>query len=314
MHKAKIDVPVLLIFFCRPGPFSQTFAAVKKACPSKLFLYQDGPREGRPDDAKGIAECRAIAEDIDWECEVHKFYQGKNVGCDPSEYVAQKWAFEYVDRCIILEDDDVADQSFFPFCKELLERYKDDERIGMICGMNHLGRWSPEGNSYFFSDTGPIWGWATWKRIVDSWEPGYDALNNTHVVDLLCANHKSIGLSEHLECMRAHKTDGRAFYETILGLSRFTQHRLCIIPEKNLIRNLGNLTEATHPTTNKDSWIYRVPLIPITFPLRHPKYVMDDVDYSLKVHLKMEGNPNIFRRLLRYGKRMLKRSFAKQKD
>lgn len=79
-------------FFSRPEQFGEVFEQVKKARPSKLFLYQDGAREGRQDDIDGIAECRVIAESIDWECEVHKFYQEKNVGCDPSEFISQKWA------------------------------------------------------------------------------------------------------------------------------------------------------------------------------------------------------------------------------
>lgn len=46
----KIDVPVLLIFFNRPGCFSKVFEQVKEVCPSKLFLYQDGAREGNEND------------------------------------------------------------------------------------------------------------------------------------------------------------------------------------------------------------------------------------------------------------------------
>ena len=133
-YPAKIDVAVLLLFFNRPESFSQVFAEVKKARPSKLFLYQDGPRGER--DMAGIKACREIAEDIDWECEVHRMYQEKNVGCDPSEYLSQKWAFSIIDKCIVLEDDDVPSQSFFPFCKEMLDRYEHDDRIVMVAGFN----------------------------------------------------------------------------------------------------------------------------------------------------------------------------------
>jgi hypothetical protein len=142
MYMNKIDVAILLIFFNRPGTLSKVFESVKKARPSKLFLYQDGPRLNREDDVENIAKCRKIVEDIDWECEVHTYYQNDNVGCDPSEYVAQKWAFSYVVKCIVLEDDDVPIQSFFPFCKELLDKYEDDQRINMICGHNQLGTYS----------------------------------------------------------------------------------------------------------------------------------------------------------------------------
>ena len=112
----KTDIAVLLLFFNRPETFQQVFNEVKKARPSRLFLYQDGMRGER--DRVGVEACRQIASDenIDWECEVHRLYQEKNLGCDPSEYVSQKWAFSIVDKCIVLEDDDVPSQAFFPFC------------------------------------------------------------------------------------------------------------------------------------------------------------------------------------------------------
>ena len=133
---AKTDIAVLLLFFNRADTFRQVFEAVKEARPSKLFLYQDGPRGER--DMAGIEACRAIVSDenIDWECEVHRMYQEKNYGCDPSEYISQKWAFSIVDKCMVLEDDDVPSQSFFPFCKEMLDKYENDERISMISGFN----------------------------------------------------------------------------------------------------------------------------------------------------------------------------------
>ena len=135
-HPANIDVSVLILFFNRPDFLQKVFDEVKKARPTRLFLYQDGPRGEQ--DMERIMQCRQVVADIDWECEVHQLYQEKNYGCDPSEYLSQKWAFSIVDRCIVLEDDDVPSQSFFPFCKELLDRYADDDRIGMIAGFNSI--------------------------------------------------------------------------------------------------------------------------------------------------------------------------------
>ena len=98
-HPANSDIAVLLLFFTRPDTFGRVFAEVKKARPSRLFLYQDGPRGEQ--DMPGIEACRKIADDIDWECEVHRMYQDRNYGCDPSEYISQKWAFSIVDKCIV---------------------------------------------------------------------------------------------------------------------------------------------------------------------------------------------------------------------
>ena len=44
MTKAKVDVPVLMIFFNRPNMLERVFEQVKLAKPSKLIIYQDGAR------------------------------------------------------------------------------------------------------------------------------------------------------------------------------------------------------------------------------------------------------------------------------
>ncbi|HEY9551185.1 MAG TPA: hemolysin activation protein, partial [Prevotella sp.] len=97
----KIDVAVLILFFNRATNLQEVFDVVRQARPSKLFLYQDGPRGER--DMPGIEACRKVVENIDWECQVERLYQEKNYGCDPSEYLSQKWAFSMADKCIVLE-------------------------------------------------------------------------------------------------------------------------------------------------------------------------------------------------------------------
>lgn len=283
MHPFRNDVPVLLIFFTRVEVFKKVFEQVKIARPSKLFLYQDGPRENRLEDIENIKKCREIAEDIDWKCEVHKFYQPKNVGCDPSEYIAQKWAFSIVDRCIVLEDDDVPSQSFFPFCAELLEKYKDDERINMICGMNHLGISDNCPYDYLFSTSGAIWGWASWRRVTDTWEENYDFLNDDYALNLL---NKLPDFSSYtgviISNSKMHKSTGKAYYESILGASRIFNSRLNIVPKKNMISNVGISVDAVHTASSLElvprgiRCVYNMKTHEMDFPLKHPKYVICD--------------------------------------
>ena len=138
--KSEVDVAVLLLFFTRTEITKRTFEQIRKARPARLYLYQDGPRQGREDDVRNIKECREVIESmIDWECEIHRKYQERNYGCDPSEYIAQKWMFEAETKGIIMEDDDVMSVSFFKFCKEVVGRDEDGLRVNIICGMSHLG-------------------------------------------------------------------------------------------------------------------------------------------------------------------------------
>ena len=116
-HPSKIDVAVLITFFVRPDTLQKVFDSVREARPSTLLLWQDGPRLNRSDDLINIEKCREIVGNIDWECTVYRNYHSDNMGCDPSTFLAQKWAFGLVDKCIILEDDRVPVQSFYPYCK-----------------------------------------------------------------------------------------------------------------------------------------------------------------------------------------------------
>lgn len=307
-----IDVPVLLIFFCRQEQFSKVFEQVKIARPSKLFLYQDGPREGT-DDMDGIEKCRRIAEDIDWDCDVQKFYQEKNVGCDPSGFIAHKWAFGIVDRCMVLEDDVVPSQSFFPFCKELLEKYKDDERINMICGMNHIGISEDCPHDYLFSSIGSIWGWASWRRVIDTWEENYDFLEDKYTLNLLKNAKPLLGYDTLMERFTRHKKTGKAYFESINRASLRLNSRFNIVPKKNLISNIGISENSTHSANSLDKHpkglrrVFFMKTHNVEFPLSHPKYVIEDVAYG-RIILRILGvNHPLVRRYRRIEVIIMKR-------
>lgn len=285
-HPAKVDVAVLLLFFTRTDSFQKVFDEVKKARPSKLFLYQDGPRGER--DMAGIEACRAIVADdqIDWECEVHRNYLEQNLGCDPSEYLSQKWAFSIVDKCIVLEDDDVPSQSFFLFCKELLDRYEHDERIAIISGFNTDEVTTDVPYDYFFTSVQSIWGWASWRRVIDRWEGDYAFLADAYNMKLLEAMQHQRGYrDEMIKMFRDHHATGKEYYESIMWADMVLNSGLAIMPTKNLINNLGATNDSTHysalPTMNhRMRRIFTMQRYELEFPLRHPKYVIENVEYK----------------------------------
>ncbi|MEY8330536.1 MAG: hypothetical protein K1W19_10370 [Lachnospiraceae bacterium] len=292
-----VDVSVLLIFFSRSEQFKQVFEQVKKARPSRLFLYQDGPRADREDDIKGIMACRAIAEDIDWNCKVERLYQKENKGCDPSEYLAQKWAFSYVDKCIVLEDDDVPAISFFTFCKDLLDRYEYDNRIMLISGFNHEEVTKGLPYDYLFTSNVSIWGWATWKRVIDTWDAKYEFLEDEYAMRLFQLKLKNAQLLRGLTkvCER-HKKENKEFYETILISNQWMQNGLSIVPRKNMITNIGIISDSTHFSGDIQSQpkamqkIYTMKRFEIKFPLKHPKYIMEDYEFKDRVYRIMGWN------------------------
>jgi len=290
MKKPLVDVSVLIIFFNRPNLLEQVFEQVKIARPSRLFLYQDGPRNAK--DSEGIVACRKIVENIDWECEVQTKYQEKNFGCDPSEYIAQTWAFSMSDKCIVLEDDCVPALSFFTFCKELLDKYEYDERIGMICGTNYEEISSNCIDDYFFTSFCQISGWASWKRVIDTWDEKMSFLDNKYYSTLLEKYIKDTKYrKETLKIFRDHKASNKAHYESILTASMILNSGLCIVPSCNMINNIGTTEESTHfagvslktlPRGYRK--IFTMKRFEKEFPLKHPEYIIEKTSYRNSVY------------------------------
>ncbi|MBR7043427.1 MAG: hemolysin activation protein [Prevotella sp.] len=298
-HPAKIDVAVLLLFFTRTDTFQKVFDEVKKARPSRLFLYQDGPRGER--DMAGIEACRQIVSDeqIDWECEVQRLYQEKNYGCDPSEFLSQKWAFSMADKCIVLEDDDVPSQSFFPFCKEMLDRYENDPRISMIAGINYDEETKDMPYDYFFATTFSISGWASWRRVIDEWDEHYSFLDDPFNLHQLDAYIKERRFQQNfIDFCRYHRSTGKAYYETIFHAAIFFSSGLSIVPRVNLINNAGATEGGVHLSGSNDDLpraireIFTMRKLELSFPLRHPRYVIENVEYKNRVFKRMAwGHP-----------------------
>jgi len=288
MKKWDIDVAVLCIFFARPEQFKQSFEAVKKARPRVLLLWQDGPREGREDDVENIKKCREIAEDIDWECELYKNYHEQNMGCDPSTHLSHKWAFSIVDKCIILEDDIVPSHSFFSFCKELLDKYEYDERVDRICGQTLYGGIEDKRYSYFFSRSGSSWGWASWRRVAESWDSDYSFLEDEYFLDLAKKRYGHKSISKSVANVKNRKKEGIPYWENIVGYRTLFNSGLVIYPTVNMIENVGTSKNATHAPQNiaelpKDiQQMFVTRAQEIEFPLKHPPYVIEDYHYFEK--------------------------------
>lgn len=297
MKPALVDISVLILFFNRPQQLSQVFEQVRKARPSRLFLYQDGARSER--DVPGIEACRKIVSQIDWECDVHHNYQQVNAGCDPSNYNAQKWAFSLSDKCIIFEDDSIPSVSFFRFCKEMLDKYEHDTRISMIAGFNPEEITPEVPYDYFFTTTFSIWGWASWRRVIDQWDEHYTFLDDTFNMQQLRGLIKERKFrSDFLFMCQRHREHQKAYYETIFHASILFGSGLSIVPTRNMINNLGATADSTHFVGSVHTMpkgyrrIFTMKRHEVEFPLKHPRYVIENVAYKKSVYRIMGwGHP-----------------------
>lgn len=283
-----IDIAVLLVFFNRPSTFKLVFDEVRKARPSHLFLYQDGPRSEA--DMPGIEACRKIAADIDWQCDVRTCFQERNYGCDPSGFMAHRWAFSIADKCIVLEDDVVPSQSFFPFCKEMLDRYEHDERITMIAGFNTDEQTADMPYSYFFTSAFSIWGWASWRRVVERWDEKYSFLDDAHTARQLAALAKERHVrADFMKMCHDHKASGKPYFESIFWARMLMDNGLAVMPAVNLINNVGATADSTHYSELQTMpkalrRLFTMKRLELQFPLRHPVCVMEDAGYRQRLY------------------------------
>ena len=165
-----LDTAVLFLVFNRPDVTKQVFDTIRKARPPRLYIAADGARSEKKGEEDKVSQVRKIVGQVDWDCDVKTLFREKNLGCKVAVSSAIDWFFENEEMGIILEDDCLPNQSFFWFCEKLLEKYKDDMRIGQICGFNPLIKINIQNESYLFSKFGPIWGWASWRRAWNKYE------------------------------------------------------------------------------------------------------------------------------------------------
>lgn len=305
MYKAESDLSVLIIFFARPSTVKDVFEKVKEARPKQLFLFCDGPRNER--DAERIEQSKAIVEDIDWDCDVHKYYSKENLGCGRGPSTAISWAFEHTEKLLILEDDCVPNKTLFPYMEEMLNRYEHDTRIGIVSGFNHFKEWDTGENSYCFTKTGATLGWGTWKRVWDCFDYHVEDINSEYVRKVIKGDiiNPRVGKKRCQDWVNANqetKIKKVSYWDRQFGFVKYAQSLLCIVPKGNLIYNNGIGEGSTHTeNTSYQKWkpgkVLFMPTVDMQFPLKHPSYVICDRAYDEKYF--KQGYPGAIKKFFR---------------
>ena len=250
---------------------------LKVAKPPKVYVAVDGPREGRAGEAEKCAATRKAVEAIDWPCEVKTLFREKNLGCKLGVSGAITWFFENEEAGIILEDDCRATIDFLRFASEMLERYRDDERIGAVCGFNHFDLQSDRKASYHFSNHMDIWGWATWRRAWKKYDVEWRDLRGREnaIIDGSGMNeYAKRFLRQHLKRLE----EGMNTWDVQWSLYSLANNWLNIVPRRRLVYQAGlGAEEATH-TGGYNCFASRWSTAgSIDFPLVHPAAVEHDV-------------------------------------
>jgi hypothetical protein len=270
MPDFKLSIPVAFIIFNRPDTTGRVFAEIAKAKPPKLLVIGDGARANKAGEADKVNACRDIISQVDWNCEVLTNFSEVNLGCKRRVSSGIDWVFAQVEEAIILEDDCVPEPTFFRFCEELLIKYRDDHRVSMISGDNFQFGQKHGDSSYYFSNFHHIWGWASWRRAWVDYDVDakiWPKMRDDNRLDALClGNEESNFWNKNFQSVFDGVIDT---WDYQWVLSCWTQGRLAVIPQVNLVSNIGFGKEATHTTVET---IYaEMPCEPMHFPLTHPE-------------------------------------------
>jgi len=278
--------PIVFLIFNRPLETMRVFDKIREVRPEKLLVVADGPRSSRPGEAALCRQTRAVLDRVDWPCQVLTDFADTNMGCARRIASGLEWAFEEVEEAIIVEDDCLPDPSFFPYCDELLERYRSDERIMMISGNNFQNGASRTSDSYYFSHLPQIWGWATWRRAWRHFDFAMSDWPQRRDSGWIKAVAKNPELDrrwrQYFDYVVAGKIDTWAYRWMYCVLAR---NGLSIVPDVNLVTNIGFGPAATHTFVPDERYV--VPSRAMEFPLRHSTTVKPchEADEFEKVYL-----------------------------
>lgn len=264
---------VLFLVFNRPDTTARVFDAIRRAQPPRLYIAADGPRINKLGEDRKVAEVKQIISQVDWPCEVKTLYREWNLGCKVAVSEAITWFFDQEEEGIILEDDCLPHPSFFRYCEELLDRYKDDGRVALISGDNfQFGKRRGEA-SYYFSRYNHIWGWASWRRAWKYYDPkagSWPALRDGNWLNVLLNN---AGERKHWAAMFEAVYKGQIdTWDYQWTLTCWSQGMVSVLPNVNLISNIGFGGDATH--THGTSIYADMALEPMEFPLRYPDIIL----------------------------------------
>jgi len=276
---------ILFIIFKREDTARAVMERIREAKPPRLYVAADAPREGVEGEKEACMRTREVVKMVDWECEIKTLFQTQNQGCGKGPANAITWFFEQEEAGIILEDDCVPHPDFFDFCDEMLERYREDERISLVTGRNVFGNQAGDEGSYFLSALHFCWGWASWRRVWKNYSYTMEGISFwsyfRHLMHLYGWNWHIIAwrLLIYRECRKQPERD---IWDYQFAIETQCRETFTIVPAVNMVTNIGFDERASHTSGLVDQDIEAKGLYPLTHPKRMVFDPKRDAKYAKK--------------------------------
>lgn len=272
-----LNTAVLFLVFNRLDVTRQVFGAIRTAQPPRIYIAADGARANKVGETDKVQAVRDfIMQNLDWECEVKTLFRDQNLGCKYAVSGAISWFFENEEQGIILEDDCVPSQSFFWFCEELLNHYRNDESIFLISGDARGPESFGMKEDYGFCKYPLIWGWASWSRVWKNYDPELrDWPEQRDIFPSLISDYKPTIKFWRTNFDKLYMNEIDTWDYQLTYLLQKNDGK-CIVPKQNLVSNVGFGVDATH-TFNVASKSANRPRFEINLPLNHSPSIESEI-------------------------------------
>lgn len=290
----QLETPVVLFVFKRVDKTIEVLNRIKEVKPKKLYILSDYGRNEA--EVALVEQLRVeIERNVDWECELVKRYAEVNLGVYHNIGLGAKWVLEREQNAIFLEDDNLPELSFFQFCEEMLEYYKDDSRVLWVCGTNYLKKYEPkDGSSYMFTKHMLPCGWASWShKFCKFYDGNLELFEDSYLKTRVKSEYSSNALLQQdietweSEKKRLNNGDKPFSWDYQMSFSMKVHGLLAIVPKFNQIKNIGVDLDSIHGGTSFDNEMTRrfcgLDTFEMQFPLKHPKAMLSDLEFESRI-------------------------------
>lgn len=284
-----LNIPVLICSYKRPKQLKTLLDLLVSIGIRRVYFFSDGGKIEFEDLPK-VQECRVIfAEFSKHFDEADAFHSPLNLGCRKAIPAALDWFFERHSFGAVLEEDCVPDPFFFEYLAKSQETFVNSSDVFCISGTrNHGGPDTGNCKSIFPL----IWGWATWA---DRWKKYKLDFRDSQTVTHWALERISMGVDSDLfgklklkvmnlnwnQILRQAGNGSVDTWDYSLIATLWREQSYCVLPEKNLIVNVGFGPDATHTRSSRPKWVSVAASAPFSLDFSQSEYSTNQAKLDL---------------------------------
>ena len=250
--------PIALFVYNRPKHTERTLKFLKQnelAAESRLFIFSDGAKSA--EDEANVQEVRELLKNIDGFKSVEIIERKENMGLANAVIAGVSRLVKDYKQVIVFEDDLVSSPYTLTYFNEALNRYRNEERVMHIGAYMYQLKENNLPESFFYR-AATSWGWATWDRAWQHFNPDINQL-----IAQFDAKKRSAFSIEHTmnfwKQMQDFKRGKNNSWAIRWYASIFLKGGVTLNPSHSLVNNIGHDGTGVHSGIND---IYNVIINP----------------------------------------------------